>query len=67
MQDPELIDDEEMWEVEELMDKVTNKQRVWYEVRWTGWGEEYNQWLPNDDLANASELAQSLNVGSRRE
>ena len=66
MQAPELIDDEEMWEVEEILDKATNKQGVWYKVKWTGWGEEYNQWLPTDDLANSSELTQSFDAGNKR-
>lgn len=56
MQAPELIDDDEMWEVEEVVDKVQNKQGVWYKVKWTGWGEEYNQWLPDKELKGAREL-----------
>ena len=60
MQAPELIDDEEMWEVEEIIDKVKNKEGVWYKVKWTGWGEEYNQWVSNEDILGASELVEAL-------
>ena len=61
MQAPELIDDDKMWEVEEIVDKVRDKQGVWYKVKWTGWGEEYNQWLPDEELKNAQELTQAFN------
>ena len=56
MQAPELIDDEEQWEVEEVVDKVKNKEGVLYKVKWTGWGEEYNQWLPENELDGAQEV-----------
>ncbi len=59
MQAPELIDDDELWEVEEVIDKVKNKEGVWYKVKWTGWGEEYNQWLPDSELDGANELTRA--------
>ena len=33
MQPPKLIDDEEQWEVEEIVNKVRNKEGVWYKVK----------------------------------
>ena len=59
MQAPELIDDEEHCEVEEIVDKVKNKEGVWYQVKWTGWGKEYNQWVPDKDLDGAREMVQA--------
>ena len=56
MQPPELIDDEEQWEVEEIVDKVKNKEGVWYKVKWTGWGDIYNQWVPEAELDTAPTL-----------
>ena len=56
MQPPELIDDEEQWEVEEIVDKVKNKEGVWYKVKWTGWGDIYNQWVPEAELDTAPAL-----------
>ena len=68
MQAPELIDDEELWEVEEIVDKVKNKQGVWFKVKWTGWGEVYNQWLPDKELDGARELVHDFEQSrSRRE
>ena len=69
MQAPELIDDDEMWEVEEIVDKVKKREGVWYKVKWTGWGEEYNQWLPGEELKRANELTQAYDaqaVGKRK-
>ncbi|KAL2039802.1 hypothetical protein N7G274_007661 [Stereocaulon virgatum] len=56
MQPPELIDDEEQWEVEEIVDKVKNKEGVWYKVKWTGWGDIYNEWVPEEELDKAPAL-----------
>lgn len=67
MQPPELIDDEEQWEVEEIIDKVKNREGVWYKVKWTGWGEEYNQWVPEKDLDKAHELTKAFNETSANE
>ena len=67
MQAPELIDDDELWEVEEIVDKVKNREGVWYKVKWTGWGEEYNQWLPDEELKGASKLTQAYEqAGNKR-
>ena len=51
-----------------MIDKVQNKEGVWFKVKWTGWGEEYNQWLPVEELAGASELTQAYEAksGSKR-
>ena len=56
MQPPELIDDEEQWEIEEIVDRVRKRNGVWYKVKWTGWDDAYNQWLPEDELEKAQEL-----------
>ena len=68
MQAPELIDDEEIWEVEEVLDKVKNKQGVWYKIKWVGWGHEYDQYLPSEELDTAAELRQAYEekVGRKR-
>lgn len=66
MQAPELIDDEEFWEVEEIVDKVKNKKGVWFKVKWTGWGEEYNQWLPDHELGGAKDLVDEYEQSGRK-
>ena len=57
MQAPDLIDDDEQWEVEEIVDRTKVRgDGIWYQVKWAGWGEEYNQWLPEGELDNAADL-----------
>ena len=50
---PELLDDEEEYEVEEVLRKERRRGAMWYLVKWKGWPEEYNEWLPEDNMANA--------------
>lgn len=64
MQAPELIDDNELWEIEEIIDKVRNREGVWCKVKWTGWGEEYNQWLLNSELGNARSLTDKFEASA---
>jgi len=50
---PELEDDEEEYEVEEVKDKDVKQEHVRYLVKWLGWPSEYNQWVSEADIANA--------------
>ena len=67
MQPPKLIDDEEQWEVEEIVDKVRNKEGVWYKVKWTGWGDIYNQWVPEAELDTAPVLKRAYDEQTRQQ
>ena len=53
---PELIDDVEEWEVEEILEREDNKDGQWYLVKWVDWPEEYNQWVEASDLTHARDL-----------
>ena len=66
IQPPKLVDNKEHWEVEEIIDKVANKEGVWYKVRWTGWGEEYDQWVHNKDMDDARDLTQTYDYVALR-
>ena len=50
---PELEDDPDEYEVEEVRDKEVIRGQVRYLVKWTGWPSEYNQWVNEADMANA--------------
>ena len=52
---PELEDNPDEYEVEEIREKRTIKGKIHYLVKWTGWPSEYNQWVPEDDM-NAPRL-----------
>ncbi|SJL10865.1 uncharacterized protein ARMOST_14260 [Armillaria ostoyae] len=62
---PDLIDEEEQWELEEILDSKTRKVRtkrgqpsttvIDYFVKWKGWTQEHNSWVAESDMGNAQE------------
>ena len=39
---PELEEDPDVWEVEEIKDKKKVYGETFYLIKWTGWPSEYN-------------------------
>ena len=52
---PELIDGEEEWIVEEILDTKMINRKLRFLVKWEGYGVEHNSWEPWDDV-HAPEL-----------
>jgi transposase InsO family protein len=52
---PEVIDGEEEWIVEEILDSKVINRKLRYLVKWEGFGVEHNSWEPWDDV-HAPEL-----------
>ncbi|SJL00843.1 uncharacterized protein ARMOST_04157 [Armillaria ostoyae] len=62
---PDLIDSEEEWEIEEILDSKTRKVRgkrgqpsttvVDYFIKWTGHTREHNSWVTASEMGNAKE------------
>ncbi|SJL01337.1 uncharacterized protein ARMOST_04657 [Armillaria ostoyae] len=46
---PDLIENEEQWELEEVLDSKTRK------VHWKGWTREHNSWVTESDMGNTQE------------
>jgi transposase InsO family protein len=61
---PELEDNPEEYEVEEIRDKQTIKGKIHYLVKWTGWPSEYNQWVPEEGM-NAQRMINSFEKSRR--
>jgi len=56
-------DDHEEYEVEEILDSRLvgkAKKRKQYWIKWKGWGPEHNQWIEEDDMANAKDLVEQF-------
>jgi hypothetical protein len=57
---PELIDEEEEWEVEKILDrrerKVGRGKRIEYLIKWKGYPEWENTWEPTNNLIHSKEL-----------
>ncbi len=47
---PDLADDSDEWEVEDIIAKQTYDHELYYEVKWKGWPTEYNQWVLATDI-----------------
>ncbi len=52
---PELIDNVPEYEVEEILERQRIKGKLCYRVKWIGYPEEFNEWVPHEHL-KASEL-----------
>ena len=50
---PPLEEDQEEWEVEEVVDKACIRKEIHYLVKGTGWPSKYNQWVPDKYIDNA--------------
>jgi hypothetical protein len=48
--EPEIIDGEEHWEVEEILDSRFFRRKLQYLVAWKGFGYEENTWTNADDI-----------------
>jgi len=49
-------DEEDEWEIKELLDRRRRRNRLEYLVRWKGWSPEYDEWKTVDQLQNARQL-----------
>ena len=47
---PEIVDREEEWVVEEILDSKVINQKLRYLVKWEGFGMEHNSWEPRNNL-----------------
>ena len=50
---PDIIGDEEEFEVEDILQHRQKGGKTSYLVKWTGYGQEYNSWEPEDCFAHA--------------
>ena len=53
--EPEDIEGEKEWEVEEILGERVRKGKTHYYVRWKGFSEAHDSWEPEEHLRNARE------------
>src|SRR5258708_2500979 len=59
---PVLIDGSEEYEVESIVDSKYRYQCLHYLVKFKGWPDSNNEWLPADHLANAPDIMQDFHL-----
>jgi hypothetical protein len=64
---PELEDDKEEYEVEEVKGCLQIDGKMHYLVKWTGWPSEYNQWVPKEDMANSEQRITQFKKKERKQ
>jgi Chromo (CHRromatin Organisation MOdifier) domain len=45
-----IVDGEEEWVMEKILNSKVINQKLWYLVKWEGFGIEHNSWKPWDDV-----------------
>ena len=53
---PEIVDGEEPYEVERILDSRFTQDWLHFLVKWKGYGYEENSWIPEEDLAAPARL-----------
>src|SRR5258708_9817822 len=59
---PVLVDGSEEYEVESIVDSKYRYQCLHYLVKFKGWPDSNNEWLPADHLANAPDIMQDFHL-----
>ena len=63
---PELEDEQDEWDVEDIVTHDDFSGRRRYLVKWKGWPTEYNTWEPEEHMANASQLVKRYHRDVRK-
>ncbi|MBW0466622.1 hypothetical protein O181_006337 [Austropuccinia psidii MF-1] len=61
-----IIEEEEVWEVSQILDSKINRGKLWYLVEWKGFSQEPERstWEPAENLDNCPELTQDFHSSS---
>ena len=59
---PVTIDDNEEWEVAEILDSRVRHKKLQYLVAWKNFGPESNTWEPAENLMNAPEVSAAFHA-----
>ena len=65
LQSSELIDDEEEYKIEKILDKWKHKKKIWYKIKWKSWSEEYNQWVQKWDMTEVQNMHRAFNESKK--
>lgn len=64
---PELEDEPDEWEVEEVVSHKDVGDETFYLIKWKGWPVEYNTWEPKEHLENAQAMVRKYLKVARKD
>ncbi len=56
----ELIDDEQEWKIEKILQKRKRKRILYYKIQWKEYLIEYNQWILSENMKNVLKLIEAF-------
>jgi hypothetical protein len=59
---PEVVDGQEEWEVEEILEERTRRKRKEFLIKWKGYGREDATWQSEKDLKNAPDKLKDWSI-----
>ncbi len=63
----ELIDDEQEWKIEKILQKWKRKKILYYKIQWKEYFIEYNQWISSEDIKDVSKLIEAFKMRLKHE
>jgi hypothetical protein len=61
----EFLDDDEVNEVEEILQKKISKRIIYYLIKWKNWSKKYNEWVAEKNI-NALDLLQKFDEQTKK-
>ncbi len=63
----ELIDDEQEWKIEKILQKWKRKRILYYKIQWKEYFIEYDQWISSEDMKDVSKLIEAFKTRLKHE
>jgi len=57
-----LIDDEQEWKVEKILQKWKRKKILYYKIQWKEYFMKYNQWISSENMKEVSKLKKAFEM-----
>ena len=62
-----LIDDEQEWKIEKILQKWKRKKILYYKIQWKEYFIEYNQWISSKDMKSVLKLIKAFETRLKHE
>ncbi len=62
-----LIDNEQEWKVEKILQKRKRKRILYYKIQWKEYFIKYNQWISSEDMKDISKLIEVFETELKHE